>query len=217
MLLGYTTSFLAGIGVILFSFVLFKMYSSIPEITSALISINLGIYVMVSLNSNLIEADGRVLFAFGSSGVYLLHGKYYTLVTSMFLHANLLHIGLNMYALYVLGKAVEFSLGRLKYLTMYFVSGVVGNLLSAFLDPIVVGVGASGAIMGLLGYMVAMEYKVTGKLSSSTVFLAIFVIFGGFSANVDVLAHLGGFIVGLVWGLGRRFEPAYKVGYDLYY
>ncbi len=112
---------------------------------------------------------------------------------------------------------VELSLGRIKYLLMYFISGVVGNLLSAFLDPRTVGVGASGAIMGLLGYMVAMEYRVTGKLSSSTIFIALFVIFGGFSANVDVMAHAGGFVVGLMWGLGRRFRPAYTVSYDLYY
>lgn len=213
MLLGYAA--MTGIGVALFSFILFKMYSSIPEVTSALISLNLGAYVMTS--PSIIEANNRLLYAFGSSGLYLLQGRYYTLITSMFLHANLVHIGLNMYALYILGKAVELSMGRVKYLTMYFASGIVGNLLSAFLDPGVVGVGASGAIMGLLGYMVAIEYKVTGKLSPSTIFIALFVIFGGFSANVDVLAHLGGFLVGLVWGLGKKFRRAYEVGYDLYY
>ena len=84
-------------------------------------------------------------------------------------------------------------------------------------DSMSVGVGASGAIMGLLGYMVAMEYRITGKLSSSTIFIALFVIFGGFSANVDVLAHAGGFSVGLIWGLLRRLRPAYTVRYDLYY
>ncbi len=209
------TEVLLGIGVTLFSFILFKMYSSIPEVTSALISINLGLYAMTS--PTLFEANRYVLLYFGSSGLYLMHGRYYTLITSMFLHANILHLGLNMYALYILGKVVELSLGRVKYLLMYFISGVVGNLLSAFLDPRTVGVGASGAIMGLLGYMVAMEYRVTGKLSSSTIFIALFVIFGGFSANVDVLAHAGGFVVGLIWGLGRRFRPAYTVSYDLYY
>ncbi len=209
------TEILLGIGVTLFSFILFKMYSSTPDVTSALISINLGLYAMTS--PALLEANRYVLLYFGSSGLYLMHGRYYTLITSMFLHANILHLGLNMYALYILGKVVELSLGRIKYLLMYFISGVVGNLLSAFLDPRTVGVGASGAIMGLLGYMVAMEYRVTGKLSSSTIFIALFVIFGGFSANVDVMAHAGGFVVGLMWGLGRRFRPAYTVSYDLYY
>ncbi len=214
-MMGVLTEILMGIGVTLFSFILFKMYSSVPEVTSALISINLGLYVMTA--PTLLEANRYVLLYFGSSGLYLMHGRYYTLITSMFLHANILHIGLNMYALYILGKVVELSLGKVKYLLMYFISGVAGNLLSAFLDPRTVGVGASGAIMGLLGYMVAMEYRVTGKLSSSTIFIALFVIFGGFSANVDVLAHAGGFIVGLIWGLGRRFRPTYTVSYDLYY
>ncbi len=214
-MLSFMASLLMGVGVALFSFILFKMYSSVPEVTSALISINLGLYVMTA--PGLLEANRFILFYFGSSGLYLLHGRYYTLITSMFLHANILHIGLNMYALYILGKVVELSLGRVKYLLMYFISGIVGNLLSAALDPRTVGVGASGAIMGLLGYMVAMEYRMTGKLSSSTIFIALFVIFGGFSANVDVLAHAGGFLVGLIWGLGRRFRPAYTVSYDLYY
>ena len=206
---------LIGLGVGLFTLVLLKMYSSIPEVTTALLSVNIGVYFTTS--PTIFGADRQILFSLGSSGVHLLAGRYWTLITSMFLHANLLHLGLNMYALYILGKVVELSLGRWKYTLMYFASGIVGNILSALLDSMSVGVGASGAIMGLLGYMVAMEYRITGKLSSSTIFIALFVIFGGFSANVDVLAHAGGFSVGLIWGLLRRLRPAYTVRYDLYY
>ncbi len=208
---------LLGLGVGLFLLVLMKMYSDIPDITNLLLSANIGIYIMTA--PRLFEADVGILYRYGSSGIYLLAGRYETLITSMFLHANILHIGLNMYALYILGKVVELSVGKWKYLLMYFASGIVGNILSAFLDMRAVGVGASGAIMGLLGYMVAMEYRMTGKLSASTVFIALFVIFGGFSANVDIWAHAGGFIVGLIWGLMRRFrpKPRYEVSYDLYY
>ncbi len=193
------TSSLAALISFLISITLLRRYSNVPEVTSILISANVGIYFLIS--PSLVRADDSILIAYGSSGFYLLSGRYETLITSIFLHANLLHIFLNMYALYVLGRIVEISLGKAKYSALYFLSGLSGNLLSALVDRLTVGVGASGAVMGLLGYMVAMEYRLTRRLSPSTLFIAIFVIFGGFSANVDVLAHLGGFLLGLIWGL----------------
>jgi rhomboid protease GluP len=198
-------SALLGLATFLISIALIRRYSNIPEITSILISLNVGIYFLTS--PTLVFADSPILFKYGSSGSYLISGKYETLITSMFLHANLIHLFLNMYALYILGRVAEISLGRTRFISLYFLSGLVGNLLSGMVDLGSVSVGASGAVMGLLGYIVAMEYRVTGKLNPSTVLIAIFVIFGGFSANVDVLAHLGGFLVGL--GLGLSRAPPY--------
>ncbi|MEM3446437.1 MAG: rhomboid family intramembrane serine protease [Candidatus Korarchaeum sp.] len=194
-------SSLMGLISFLISVTLLRRYSNVPEVTSLLISVNVGIYFLIS--PGLVRADNSILISYGSSGFYLISGRYETLITSIFLHANLLHLFLNMYALYVLGRIVEISLGRLKYSALYFLSGISGNLLSAVLDELSVGVGASGAVMGLLGYMVAMEYRFTRRLSPSTLLIAVFVMFGGFSANVDVLAHLGGFLLGLIWGLLR--------------
>jgi len=192
---------LLGLATLLISITLIRRYSNTPEITSILMSLNIGIYFLTS--PTLVFADSPILFRYGSSGSYLISGRYETLITSIFLHANLIHLFLNMYALYILGKVAEISLGRARFISLYFLSGLIGNLLSCIIDSSSVSVGASGAIMGLLGYMVAMEYRVTGRFNPSTVLLAIFVIFGGFSANVDVLAHLGGFLVGLGWGLSR--------------
>lgn len=203
------TSLLMGAGGFLISILLLRKYSSTPEVTSLLISANLGAYFLTS--PNLISADSSILIAYGSSGFYLASGRFETLITSIFLHVNLIHLALNMYALYVLGKIVEISLGRVKYSVLYFASGISGNLLSALADSRAVGVGASGAVMGLLGYIIAMEYRLTRRLSPSTVFIAIFVIFGGFSANVDVLAHLGGFLLGLFWGLIKNLSLSYEL------
>ncbi|RDD53376.1 MAG: rhomboid family intramembrane serine protease [Candidatus Korarchaeota archaeon NZ13-K] len=194
-------SSLTGIFSFLTSIILLRRYFNVPEVTSLLISLNSGVYFLTS--PGLVRADESILIAYGSSGSYLVSGRYETLLTSIFLHANLLHLFLNMYALYVLGRIVEISLGRSRYSALYLLSGLSGNLLSALVDELSVGVGASGAIMGLLGYMMAMEYRFTRRLNPSTLFIAIFVIFGGFSANVDVLAHLGGFLLGLIWGLLR--------------
>ncbi|MCC6029031.1 MAG: rhomboid family intramembrane serine protease [Candidatus Korarchaeum sp.] len=195
------TNALLGLSTFLISIALIRRYSNTPEITSILMSLNIGVYFLTS--PSIIFADNSILFKYGSSGSYLISGRYETLITSMFLHANLIHLFLNMYALHILGKVAEISLGRAKFISLYFLSGLVGDLLSCIIDSSSVSVGASGAIMGLLGYIVAMEYRVTGRFNPSTVLLAIFVIFGGFSANVDVLAHLGGFLVGLGLGLSR--------------
>ncbi len=204
------------LGVLAFALVLYVLkQSGLPPLTSFLIALNVGIYLASS--RNLLYASNSILLEWGSSGFYLYMGRVETLVTSMFLHANLVHLALNMYALYVLGKALEYSLGWKKFFLLYMASGIVGNVLSAVVDPNSIGVGASGAILGLLGYMVSLEYVYTRKLSSSTIFLVIFVLFGGFSANIDVAAHVGGFLVGFVYGLSRgKAKPTYTYTYGYY-
>jgi len=205
------------LGILAFTLALYVLkQSGLPPLTSLLISLNVGIYLASS--KNVLYASNSVLLEWGSSGFYLYRGRFETLITSMFLHANLVHLALNMYALYVLGKALEYSLGWKRFLVLYLTSGIVGNVLSAVVDPTSIGVGASGAILGLLGYMVALEYVYTRKLSGSTVFLVLFVLFGGFSANIDVAAHVGGFVVGLAYGLSKgRVRPSYTYSYSYSY
>ncbi len=201
------------LGALAFALTLYVLkQSGLPPLTSFLIALNVGIYLASS--RNLLYASNSILLEWGSSGFYLYRGRAETLVTSMFLHANLVHLALNMYALYVLGKALEYSLGWKRFLLLYMASGLAGNVLSAVVDPNSIGVGASGAILGLLGYMVSLEYIYTKRLSGSTLFLVIFVLFGGFSANIDVAAHVGGFAVGFLYGLMRgRARPAYTYAY----
>ncbi len=210
--MGIVTVMLGVLGFALTLYVLKQM--NVPPITSLLIAANIGIYLAVS--KSIVYASNSVLLDWGSSGFYLFRGRVETLITSMFLHANLVHLALNMYALYYLGRALEHSLAWKRFSFLYFASGVAGNVLSALADPNSIGVGASGAILGLLGYMVALEYLYNKKLSSTTILLVIFVIFGGFSANIDVAAHVGGFVVGFIYGLERgRIRP--KTTYYIYY
>ncbi len=183
------------------------------DMTAMLIAVNLFVY---SLTSNLAEAYESILIEWGNS---LLNAESnpITLITSMFLHANIIHILLNMYALYIFGSMLEKGLGPRRFLTIYMASGIAGNLLSLIVslltNSISIGVGASGAILGLFGFIMAYEYRITGRLGFSSILAAIFVLAGGFMPNVDVSAHVGGFATGLAYGLISMRPSRYGVEY----
>jgi membrane associated rhomboid family serine protease len=129
-------------------------------------------------------------------------GEYWRLVTPMFLHAGLLHIGFNMFALYQLGILVEQAFGRGRYLVLYLLCGITGSLASYFFSPGGFSVGASGAICGFLGVMAAWGKRRGGHIGETVkrvmIRWAIFIlIFGLLAPNVDNAAHAGGFAGGL--------------------
>ncbi|MGY0287181.1 MAG: hypothetical protein DSO07_00430 [Thermoproteota archaeon] len=179
--------------------------------TAALIAINLFAYF---LTSDLLEAYKSIIIEWGNSLLNIISNPA-TLVTSMFLHANIVHIALNMYALYIFGNILEKGLGSGRFLLIYMASGIFGNLLSLLIsylaNSISIGVGASGAILGLFGFIMAYEYRITGKIGFSSIIVALFVLAGGFMPNVDVSAHVGGFVTGLIYGLISMRPERYEV------
>ncbi len=150
----------------------------------------------------------------GQWGPLVANGEWYRIVTAMFVHAGWLHLLFNMYALYYLGLLVENIYGSSKFLVVYFLSGVVGNLLSQLFYYSVPSVGASGAIFGLVGLLLAATYfrkdfpsTLKRSLLISLLPMVIFNIAYGFIPGTDInnAAHLGGFATGLVLGY---FIPA---------
>jgi membrane associated rhomboid family serine protease len=132
-------------------------------------------------------------------GPYVPHSGWYRLVTAMFLHESLLHIGFNMYALFVIGRVVEQYLGTARYLGLYFVSGLAGSAGALLQAPTIPSLGASGAIFGILGAMMILEWQVTGSLAGQA--LALVVINLGLSFVIPGIswgAHLGGLIGGIL-------------------
>ncbi len=146
--------------------------------------------------------------AFANYGPATLHGQWWRLVTSMFLHGGLLHLAMNAWALYQLAGLFEIWLGPLALLLVYFISGIAGSLASAFITsgP---SVGASGAIFGLLGALIGFLLKHRGRLTPQAKSLlmqlvgwaAINVIFGFSVKGIDNAAHLGGCAAGFLCGL----------------
>ncbi|MFW9971041.1 MAG: rhomboid family intramembrane serine protease [Candidatus Odinarchaeota archaeon] len=133
------------------------------------------------------------------------------LITSIFVHANLMHLFSNMIALLLFGATVEINknISKIQYLIIYFFSGFIGNLFSLLLLPMnVVSLGASGAIFGLIGVsfiIVAMDYR---PLLILALFYIGFFIITSFSPGINYLAHifglLGGFLFGYLFYIRKR-------------
>jgi membrane associated rhomboid family serine protease len=170
-------------------------------ITRALIAINLVIYLITASQGNgLTDPRGGSLYVrWVLYGPLVAHGGWYRLVTAMFLHASILHIAFNMYALWVIGTPVEQYLGRVRYLGLYFVSGLAGSaggLLQAPHTPIL---GASGAIFGILGAMLIIEWQITGRLAGNAMtWIVINLVISFAIPNISWGGHVGGLIGGIL-------------------
>ena len=134
-------------------------------------------------------------------------GQYWRLFTSMFLHANLIHIALNSYALWIFGSMLEPEIGRSRFLIVYLVTGLGASAASyAFLSPFTVGVGASGAIFGIFGIFLVYNYRRrhtplgAARLRTGVVLLVINLAIGFSVPGIDWRAHIGGLVAGIVAG-----------------
>ena len=122
--------------------------------------------------------------------------------TSMFLHAGILHVAFNMWALWVVGGFVEEVLGRTKFVILYFVSGFAGSVLVLVAAPDVVVVGASGAIFGVFGALAVHAFLNRGRdfqsraLLGNVLFLLVINLVFTFSGGISWQAHIGGLIGG---------------------
>ncbi len=133
-------------------------------------------------------------------GPLVAHGGWYRLVTSMFLHGFLVHIAFNMLALWFIGRPVEQYLGTARYIGLYFVSGLAGSAGALLQSPNVPTVGASGAIFGILGSMLILEWQITGRFAGQafTWILINFVIDFYYRGSISWGGHLGGLIGGIL-------------------
>jgi membrane associated rhomboid family serine protease len=122
--------------------------------------------------------------------------QYYRAFTAMFLHANFQHILFNMLALLIVGPAVEVLLGRVRFLVLYLLAGLAGSVASYLLSPVnVYGLGASGAIMGVMGAYVVIGLRRRLPVNAVVLLLGLNLIIG-FTGGIDWRAHLGGLAVG---------------------
>jgi membrane associated rhomboid family serine protease len=132
-------------------------------------------------------------FALQPINIHYFH-QYYRLFTAMFLHANLLHIAGNMIALLMVGPAVEAMLGRGRFLALYLIGGLGGSVCSYLLGQAnEFGVGASGAIFGVMGAYVVLARRRRVPMGPVVALIAINLVIG-FTGHIDYRAHIGGLI-----------------------
>ncbi len=186
--------------------------------TYALILINAVVFVYEALNGGIENAEA--LYRMG--GLYpsaVLEGEWWRIVASCFLHVNLLHLSMNLFALFLLGPFAEATLGIGKYLAVYLGSGCGSMLIIVVVAKMgwmqeEMVVGASGAIMGIVGatgaiLLLARQSKVAARRLRSIVFIiALQVVFDQATPNISAMGHAGGVFVGFVIGLLLAPKPA---------
>lgn len=166
-----------------------------PIITYILICINILIYILCLLNSNLV-------YEFAVNRDLIVGGQYYRLITGIFFHGSIWHLIFNMYALYIIGMQLESFLGKFKYLIVYLLSGLAGSMLSVFFSN-TFSIGASGAIFGLMGSLLYFGYHyrvyLDSVIKSQIIPLILINLFIGFAfSGIDNFAHIGGLVGGLL-------------------
>jgi membrane associated rhomboid family serine protease len=136
-------------------------------------------------------------------------GAYWQLLTSAFTHIEVLHIGMNMLALWFLGPSLERALGRVRFLAVYLLAALAGSVVVLWLaDTSATTLGASGGVFGLIGALLVLAYKVHGDVRSVLVWLGINVVYtfvGG--SSISWQGHLGGLIGGALAALIVVYAP----------
>jgi membrane associated rhomboid family serine protease len=181
-------------------------------VTYTLIALNVVIYVIGASQFGGLNSPGSGIVLPGSLyrswvlfGPWVPHGGWYRLVSSMFLHENLLHIGFNMYVLWAIGRIVEQYLGTARYIGLYFVAGLAGSAGALLVLPTTPVLGASGAIFGILGAMMVLEWQITGSLAGQAaalvaINLGLSFVIPGISWGSHVGGLIGGILVMLAYG-----------------
>ena len=169
--------------------------------TYTLIAINVLVWLYMKIYLNHFS-DIKLLDVGGLVHFNVVHGEWYRLITSMFLHFNFEHILMNMLSLFIFGKIVETIVGPYKMLGIYLISGLFGNFASLSFNISTISVGASGAIFGLIGAILTMMYlsKTFNKkmIIQLLVVVLILIFVSLFMSNINLMAHLGGFIGGIL-------------------
>ncbi|KAB2912732.1 MAG: rhomboid family intramembrane serine protease [Bacteroidetes bacterium] len=160
--------------------------------------------LMVASGANFFEPTTEVVLSWGGSfSVNTLGGEPWRLLTACFLHYGILHLLLNLYALLYVGVFLEPLIGKWRFLILYLIAGIGGNVASLYFNTFAVGAGASGAVFGLYGaFLALLTTKLIEKeerkafLTSMLLFVGYNLFYGFTKSNIDNSAHIGGLITG---------------------
>lgn len=175
-----------------------------PVVTYVLIGLNV-IAFMVTLagGAAAVDGGGSVIRDYGLAGPPVDNGDVYRLVTGGFLHAGLIHLGLNMLVLYFLGRLLEPAIGGARFLAIYLASLLAGSFGALLLDPDQITVGASGAIFGLLAaaFVIARRRGMEALAGEIGMLLAINLLITFTIPNISIGGHIGGLVGGALAAL----------------
>jgi membrane associated rhomboid family serine protease len=198
-----------------------SLFSRAPA-TFILIALNAAVFVAeIATSGGGFGVNGSTLVGeFGLFGPSVAEGEWYRLVGGGFLHAGLIHIGFNMFALYFLGRLLEPGIGTPRFVGVYIAALFGGAFGALLLSPDALTVGASGAIFGIFGatFVIARGRGIDALASSVGVILVLNLAISIGSPDISLGGHLGGLVAGVICAfailagergmLGRRHFPA---------
>ncbi len=203
-----------------------KVLAPRPRVAITIVAINVAVFlVMVAFGAGLSSLDLRVHLLFGANyGLLTWHGQEWRLLASAFIHFGLIHLLFNMVALFSGGRLIESLFGSARFTAIYLLSALAGGVVSGWWDPLRMSAGASGAVFGVYGALLAFFARrprdipldilksVAMGAGSLLLYSLAFGVAVGFVPNapqVDNSAHIGGLLAGVVSGylLARPFEP----------
>jgi len=189
------------------------------SLTKVFFGINVAVFVgMLVAGVSLTDPTTDQLLHWGANaGFYTLSGQWWRLLTSVFVHIGIIHIGFNMWCLWDLGALCESLYGSWTFGVVYILCGIAGSVASVAWRPNGLSAGASGAIFGIAGALIASYYlgeftlprfAIAAQLRSLLLFAGYNLLFGAISGRTDNAAHIGGLVAGLVTGaLIARVAP----------
>lgn len=173
-----------------------------PIVTYIIMAICIILFILMELSGG--STNSQVLLKYGANlDVLVKNGEYYRLFTCIFLHIGIMHLLCNLYSLYVIGREVENLFGKVKYIIIFILSGIFGSIMSLAFTHNTISAGASGAIFGLLGALLyfGMHYRTyLGEAIKRSIIpiIVINLIIGFFAEGIDLAAHIGGLVGGVL-------------------
>lgn len=200
---------------------LLKETTSGTPVTRTLLALNALVFLVMALSGvSILSPTIPELIAFGANyGPLTLSGQWYRLLSSTFIHIGIIHLAFNMWCLLNLGLLAERIYGNGTFAAIYFFAGLGGSMVSVWWNPTIVSAGASGAIFGVAGALVAFFFLETHTMFGDVIvhvrksmlfFVGFNLIFGFTASGIDNGAHLGGLLVGFGMGaiLRRPLGPS---------
>jgi len=170
--------------------------------TTFLVAVNVIVYIYTSvIGGNFLETNIMVLRDVGQFNFSVLNGAYWQLLTSIFVHVDIMHIALNMLFLFIFGLRAEELFNTEEYFAVYMLAGLSGSILTLFfMSANTLSAGASGAVFGMYGAGIIYTRKTFGQSMVGALLYAFFFLMLSTGSGVNVIAHFGGLAVGLLIG-----------------
>ena len=170
--------------------------------TTVLVAANVLVYIFTSVvGGNFLQTDYDVLIQLGQANTKVFAGQYWQMLTSIFVHVDIVHIALNMLFLLLFGSRSEELFTTEEYISVYMLSGLTGSILTLLLmAPNTVSAGASGAIFGMYGASLIYMRKTFGQSIVGALMYAFLLLMLSTGTGVNIVAHFGGLAAGLIMG-----------------